>query len=196
MKAMVSAAFVLVLALGQQQPVPQPFPRPGSSRPAPPPTSEPPTQTPAPAPPAEPATATEAPAAPQAQAPAGNADAPPTQATLGLPVYPAATYLTSFDAGQGQRYYLFGTNASFAEIVAYYKTYLKDKGDQVFEEPPTHIFEVGRFREESMAYPPGITVKDYTWNGSDGYLYVKAGAPPQRYRTIIQIVPAPAGTAR
>lgn len=134
-------------------------------------------------------------ATPQSQAPA-TADATPSQATLGLPVYPAAIYLASFDAGQGQRYYLFGTNASFAEIVTYYKTYLKDKGELVFDQPPTQIFEVGRFREETMAYPPGITVKDYTWNGSEGYLFVKAGAPPQRYRTIIQIVPAPAAVGR
>ena len=135
---------------------------------------------------------------PAAQQPsvAAGPDAAPTQATIGLPVYPAATYLQWFDAGQGQRYYLFGTNASFAEIVAYYKTYLKDKGELVFDQPPTQIFEVGRFREESMVYPPGITVKDYTWNGSEGYLFVKAGAPPQRYRTIIQIVPAPPPTVR
>jgi hypothetical protein len=191
---MVSAAFILVLALGQQQqPVPQPFPRPGSSRPASPPTSEPAPRRPAA--PAEPVTVPQ-PAAQQPSVAAVGPDAAPTQATLGLPVYPAATYLQWFDAGQGQRYYLFGTNASFAEIVAYYKTYLKDKGELVFDQPPTQIFEVGRFREESMVYPPGITVKDYTWNGSEGYLFVKAGAPPQRYRTIIQIVPAPPPTVR
>lgn len=126
---------------------------------------------------------------PAANQPAGA----PTSETLGLQVYPASVYLSTFDAGAGQRYYLFGTNASFAEIVAYYKTFLKEKGELVFDEPPTHIFEVGRFREETMVYPPGITVKDYTWNGSAGYLFVKPGAPPQRYKTIIQIVPiAPA----
>jgi hypothetical protein len=121
----------------------------------------------------------------------------PTQDTLGMPVYPAATYLRSFDAGQGQRYYLFGTNATFVEIVAYYRTYLKQRGNEVFEnDPPTHVFELGRFREETMAYAPGITVKDYAWNGGEGYLHVKPGAPPQRYRTIIQIVPVPPGTAK
>ena len=195
MSPMVSLLFAVVLVLGQQQqPVPQPFPRPGSSRPASPPAGEPAPQRPAPAP-AVPATASQPPIT-QPASQEGGADAVPTQATLGLPVYPAATYLASFDAGQGQRYYLFGTNASFAEIVAYYRTYLKDKGDLVFDQPPTHIFEVGRFREETMAYPPGITVKDYTWNGSEGYLHVKAGAPPQRYRTIIQIVPAPPAPGR
>lgn len=190
---MIPAAFVVVLALGQQPPVPQPFPRPGSSRPSPPPATEPAPQRPNPVPVEPPATPPRP--TPQSQAP-GAADTTPSQATLGLPVYPAATYLASFDAGQGQRYYLFGTNASFAEIVTYYKTYLKDKGELVFDQPPTQIFEVGRFREETMVYPPGITVKDYTWNGSEGYLFVKAGAQPQRYRTIIQLVPAAAVAGR
>lgn len=166
-----------MLALAQQQPVPQPFPKPGS-----------------------PATSRPAPAQPQPQQPVSPAPAAavadpqtPSQATLGMPIYPAAVFLASFDAGMGQRYYLFGTNSSFAEIVAYYKTYLRDRGNEVFDnDPPTHVFEVGRFREESMAYAPGITVKDYTWNGSEGYLHVKPGAPPQRFKTIIQVVPAPA----
>jgi hypothetical protein len=95
----------------------------------------------------------------------------------------------------GQRYYLFGTNASFTAIVTYYKTLLKDRGELVFDEPPTHQFEVGRFREDTMAFPPGVTVKDYTWNGSAGYLSVK-GSTGTRYRTIIQIVPVAAGAIR
>lgn len=183
---MVTAAILVVLGLAQPQPVPQPFPRPGSpQRPAPPVTGPAPQQ---------PATAP-APGAPQ-PATAKAAGTPTDEALGGLPVYPAATYLTSTDAGQGQRYYLYGTNATFVEIVAYYKTYLKQRGNEVFDnDPPTHVFEVGRFREETMAYPPGITVKDYTWNGAEGYLYVRPGQAPQRYRTIIQIVPAPA-TAR
>jgi hypothetical protein len=122
-----------------------------------------------------------------------SAPSEPSQETLGLPVYPAARYLTSYDAGQGQRYYLFGTNASYAEIVAYYRTYLKQRGTQVFDQPATHMFEVGRFREATMAYPPGVTVKDYTWGGSDGYLHAPVGEQAERYRTIIQVVPPPAG---
>ena len=41
----------------------------------------------------------------------------------------------------------------------------------------------------TMAFPPGVTVKDYTWGGSQGYLNPKRGAEPARFRTIIQIVP-------
>ena len=43
-----------------------------------------------------------------------------------------------------------------------------------------------------MAFPPGVTIKDYTWNGSEGYLNPTLGAEPERFPTIIQIVPAPA----
>jgi len=41
-----------------------------------------------------------------------------------------------------------------------------------------------------MAYPPSVVVKDYTWNGSTGYLHV-VGTTGTRYKTIIQIVPPP-----
>jgi hypothetical protein len=155
---------------------PEPFPKPGGeTRPAP--------QTPPPAQPAPPPATAHA---------AGD----PTEATLGIPVYPAAQFITSYDAGRGQRYYLFGTNTDFAQIVAFYRTVLKQRGDLVYEEPPIHMFEVGRFREETMAFPPGVTVKDYTWGGSAGYLNPKRGAEPARFRTIIQIVPAPRGALR
>jgi hypothetical protein len=119
-------------------------------------------------------------------------DPAPTDAQLGVPVYPGAKFLKSFDAGQGQRYYLFGTTASFAELVMYYRTQLKDKGDLVYDVPPVHMFEVGRFREETMAFPPGVTVKDYTWGGKKGYLVPTPGATPSHYPTVIQIVPVTA----
>jgi hypothetical protein len=41
-----------------------------------------------------------------------------------------------------------------------------------------------------MAYPPGVTVKDYTWNGSPGFLNPNKDGVPQRFPSIIQIVPA------
>ena len=122
-------------------------------------------------------------------------EAAPTEATLGFPVYPTARFLTSYDAGRGQRYFLFGTDSSFSDMVNYYRLLLDERGDRVFDEPATHIFEVGRFRESTMAFPPGVTIKDYTWNGSEGYLHAGA-AGPERFRTIIQIVPAPAGAGR
>lgn len=162
-----------------QQPVPRPFPKPGET---PPPQSPAPQQPSRPAPP--PTTTPQKPGA-ALEEPA------PTQETLGLPIYPGAQFLISYDAGRGQRYYLFGTNATFGEIVAYYKTYLKDGGERVYDEPPVHLWEVGRFREETMAYPPGITVKDYAWGGAKGWLNPKPNANPARFMTIIQIVPAP-----
>ncbi len=73
---------------------------------------------------------------------------------LGLPIYPAAQFLQSFDAGRGQRYYIFGSTASFLDLVTWYRTMLKQKGELVFDAPATHEFDVGRFREETMAFPP------------------------------------------
>jgi hypothetical protein len=117
----------------------------------------------------------------------------PTEATLGVPVYPTAQFLTSYDAGRGQRYYLFGAQAGFTETVTYYRTLLKQKGEVVFDQPPTHTFEVGRYRAETMAFPPGVTVKDFAFGGSEGYVNPKPAGTPKYFPTIIQIVPIPAG---
>ena len=156
--------------------VPRPFPKPGQPPPQPPPTK-----------PAEPITP--APVVPQGAA-------EPPEGSLGVTVYPTAHFITSFDAGKGQRYYLYGTTATFAEIVQYYRNTLKQRGDLVFEAPPIHQFDIGRFREETMAFPPSVTVKDYTQGGTGGYLNPKPGGQPARVPTIIQIVPNPPAIAR
>jgi hypothetical protein len=135
---------------------------------------------------------------PPAAQPAARAQAPatpeqaPTEDALGVPFYPAMEFLGSFDAGSGQRYYLFGINAAFADVVSWYKTALKQRGELVFEEPLVHQFDIGRFREETMAFPPSVTVKDYTWGGLAGYPNPKPKGAPERFRTVIQIVPIPA----
>jgi hypothetical protein len=190
--AVLGALVLLLWAVPALAQTPQPFPRPGErTTPARPPDT-PPVR--APLPPGVPAqdapkTAEPQPSASPAAATPGQAA--PTEATLGLPVYPAARFITSYDAGRGQRYYLFGTTASFAEMVQYYRTVLKSRGTLVYPEPPVHMFEVGRFRDDAVAFPPGVTIKDYTWGGSQGYLVPFPGADPARYPTIIQIVPAP-----
>ncbi|HKB13336.1 MAG TPA: hypothetical protein VKD69_21875 [Vicinamibacterales bacterium] len=142
---------------------PQPFPRPGQPiRPAQP------GGPPAPTPPAE---------------------ATPTEATLGVPIFPGAQFIASYDAGRGQRYYIFGSASSFVELVAYYRTVLKQRGELVYEVPATHEFDVGRYREETMAFPPGVTIKDFQSEISQGYPNPKPGGQPARFPTIIQIVP-------
>ena len=78
---------------------------------------------------------------------------------LGVPIYPGAQFITSYDAGRGQRYYIFGSAAAFVDLVAYYRTVLKDKGELVFDVPATHEFDVGKFNENTMAFPPGVTIK-------------------------------------
>ena len=157
----------------QQPPTPQPFPRPGSGQSAQPgrPVPQPP-----PAPPA---------AAPARPSP----DTAPTEATLGVPIYPGAQFIASYDAGRGQRYYIFGSAATFVDLVAYYRTVLHHKGERVYDVPRTHEFDVGKYREETMAFPPGVTIKDFQSDISQGYPNPKPGGQPARFPTIIQIVP-------
>lgn len=158
---------------------PQPFPRPGDpARPQPP----------APAPSSKPADTQGLKVLPPE--PSGPQSAPtgePTEQSLGLPIYPGAQFIDSYDAGRGQRYYLYGATTDFAQVVAYYRTTLKQRGELVFEIPQIHMFEVGRFREETMVFPPGVTVKDYS---PEGYMSFKAKTPV-RFQTIIQFVPGP-----
>lgn len=154
---------------------PAPFPRPGQQPSRPSTESPPPTNT----------TPTPAPSA--------DKDDP---GDLGVPIYPGSQYIISYDAGRGQRYYLFGTVADFAQIVGWYRTALKQRGELVFEEPPVHMFEIGRYKEETMAFTPSVTVKDYTWAGSAGYINPKSGGTPARFKTIIQVVPNPPGASK
>ncbi len=171
----VSAALLLTQ---QPVPVPQPFPRPGPAQPAAPQQPQPP-------------------AAPNVGAPKpapNQPGAPPTDATLGVPIYPGAQFIKSYDAGRGQRFYIFGSAASFVDLVMYYRTVLKQKGELVFEVPATHEFDVGKFNEDTMAFPPGVTIKDFQSDLSQGYPNPKPGGQPTWFPTIIQIVPA--GPAR
>ena len=179
LQPVVVLALAAALSTASVAQTPVPFPKPGDPQ-KPAPQTPPGTQKVAPPRP------TSAPASSEA----------PSEAMLGMPIYPTADFIVSYDAGRGQRYYLFGSNASFTEIVNYYRSVLKQRGELVYDEPPVHMFDVGRFREEAMAFPPGVTVKDYTWAGSAGYLNPRPGAQTMRYRTIIQIVPSPAGAGR
>ena len=182
------AALTLIASLaapaaGPQQPppVPQPFPRPAGSQPE---SVKPATEPAAAQQPAQPS--------PAAVAPASQPQGEPTEAMLGVPIYPGAQFITSYDAGRGQRFYIFGTAAPFVDIVAYYRSTLKQKGELVFDVPATHEFDVGKFREETMAFPPGVTVKDFQSDISQGYPNPKPGGQPARFPTIIQIVPVTA----
>lgn len=173
--------FALVPALAAAQ-TPQPFPTPAGS----PPTRQPPA--------AQPPPATQKPATAPPPATGVKPAPAPTPAVVpdlgGIPLYPNAVYLTSYDAGRGQRFHLFGVMLSYADAVNFYRTALKQKGDELFESPPTYQFDVARFREQDMAFPPSVTIKDYTWGGSAGYVNPKGGQP-ERFPTVIQIVPLP-----
>jgi hypothetical protein len=152
------------------QPIPKPFPG-----------STPPTTTPG-----KPADGS---APPPAPAPPPKPNTPSPQELANAPIYPSADFLESFDAGRGQKYYIYGTNAPYIDIIAYYRKQLGNGGQEVFRAPAMQRFDLGRFDEQTMAYPPSVVIKDYSWNGSPGYLFV-SGTTEKRYKTIIQIVPA------
>jgi len=174
----------------QTPPVPKPFPgsNPNSGQPPAKPTP-PPAQTPD-KPAVPPQTPPVQPAA--NAAPAGT----PNDASLGVKIFPGATFLESFDAGRGQRLYLFGTNAPYLDVVTFYKRELRG-GVELFRAPPMLQFELPgvKFQKETMAYPPSVTVKDYSWSGvsgelKEGYVFVD-GTTAKRFLTIIQIVTPP-----
>ena len=175
----VVVVLLLLMRFAEAQ-TPQPFPRPGS------PASQPARTPPAPPPPAPTA------AAPAQPRPADqNA---PTATTLGVAIYPTAQFLGSYDAGRGQTYHLFGTTASYMDIVGYYQTQTGERGELVIKDPPTHQFHNGpfvRFNWDTMVFPPGVTVKDWTAGGTQGYPNPKPGAQPARFPTIIMIVTPP-----
>lgn len=172
----VTGLVFLALTVSVAAQTPQPFPTPKSSQPAP---AAPQTR------PAPPAPERAAPA------PATTPTSPGAPDLGGVPLYPSAVYLTSYDAGRGQRFHLYGVMLSYADAVSYYRSALKTRGDELFESPPTHQFELGRFRDSEMAFPPSVTVKDYTWGGSAGYVNPTLGGTPERFPTVIQIVLAP-----
>jgi hypothetical protein len=177
--------FALLLAAAgaaqtsQAPPVPRPFP---GATPAPPPGTKP----------ADPATTTGSKSAPATAKPAAPETTTQTNTAQGGAApfaYPGSEFLSSFDAGRDQRLYIYGTNASFAEILLYYKGALKaGSGRELMKTPAMQQFDIGRFDEDTMAYPPSVVVKDYTWNNSPGYLFVN-GTTEKRFKTIIQIVP-------
>lgn len=171
-----AATFVLAAILtAQQPPAPRPFPQPGGQTPRTPEASRP--ASPPPASPTPGATAQLQP------------EPVPAEGLLGVPIYPGAQFLASYAAGRGQRFYLFGSSASFIDVVGFYRSVLRQKGELIIDAPATYGFDVGRFREETMAFPPGVTVKDFQSQISQGYPNPRPGVQPARFPTVIQIVP-------
>ena len=100
------------------------------------------------------------------------------------------TCRTAFTAAaDGRAHEATGSSASFVDLVTYYRNVLKQKGELVFDVPATHEFDVGKYREETMAFPPGVTVKDYESAISAGYPNPKPGGQPARFRSVLQFVP-------
>jgi hypothetical protein len=163
------AALALAVAPAQDPPRPRPFP--GS---APPPSSS---------------TSSSQPATPSGAAPQTAAAQGAVDPDTGVPLYPDAVLIGKFEAGPGQPFYLYGSQSSYTNIVEFYRGALKDRGRALFG-GPMHQFDLGRYRRETMVLQPAVTVKDYTWNGREGYIHVD-GLATTKFPTVIQIAPAP-----
>jgi hypothetical protein len=153
-----------------QTPPPKPTPFPGSgttAKPAPPPT-----------------------ATPTASASvAGESDLGLVDPRLaGIAAYPGAEFLAAYDAGTGQKLFVFGTNETYEAVTAFYKTQFKKSGDEVSKQPRIQEFDLGAFNSSTMSQRPGVIVKDYTVPDPDGYLHV-SGTTQKRFKTLIQIIP-------
>jgi hypothetical protein len=173
----------VVAARQQTPPPPKPLPFPTTGQPTQPAT----TTTTKPVDP--PATAGSTPTvAPLAAAPVQPSSVP-TEALLGVKIYPSAEYLESFDVGRNQRCYLFGTNTPFVDIVQYYKTVNRGSGRELFKVPAMQQWDLDKFDDKTMAVQPTLVVKDYSSGVEGGYLFVN-GMIQKRFKTIIQIVPA------
>jgi len=184
--AATTAISVCLSAQGGSTTGPRPFP----GAPAPPPTT---TASPAPTsrPPGPAGGAAPSSALPTQSAPTS------LESSLGVALFPAAELLETYDAGSGQKYFILGSNAAYAEVVQFYRTALKTGGREIYRAPAPAMqqFDLGRFQEETMAFPPSVVVKDYGGSSAGGYLDVK-GTSERRFKTIIQIVPAPPAPSR
>jgi hypothetical protein len=180
----VIAALVVVPVLAQSAPPPTQPPPPPTQTPVPKPFPGANPPAPATKPPA-PGTAATTAVVPKTSASQEGAAFDPR--LTGVPIYPGAEMLSSFDSGS-QRVFLFGSSMPYADVVAYYKTQLRSGGNEVFRTPAMQQFDLGSFRSEAMDYRPSVVVKDYGTTEQAGYLYV-SGTTEKRYRTVIQIVP-------
>ena len=117
---MMLAALIVSMALAgslQGQPVPQPFPRPAFTG-----CSDSALA-------ASPAVVSAAPArGVRRPVAAGGRRGADTERCSACPLYPGAQFITSYDAGRDQRYYLFGSAGSFVDLVAYYRTRAQTEG--------------------------------------------------------------------
>jgi hypothetical protein len=150
--------------------------------------AQPPTQAPPPPVQAPPPKPTPSPA-PAPQAGQTGQPAPVDARLTGVPIYPSADFLESFDIGDGQSVFVFGTNDLYDDVVAYYKSQLGKSSEVSKREPAIQQFDLGSTGSGSITKQrPSVLVKDFTWPDPAGYLHV-SGAVSTRYKTLIQIIP-------
>ena len=102
---------------------------------------------------------------------------------------PGAQFIASYDAGRGQRYYIFGSPASFVDLVAYYRTVLKQKGRAGLRrarDPRVRRRQVPRRHDGVSA---GRDDQGLPVGRVAGLSEPEAGRPARAVPDVIQIVP-------
>jgi len=103
-----------------------------------------------------------------------------------VPLYPGAQYIASYNAGRNQRFYLYGTTASFVDLVTFYRTVLKQRGTWcLMLQRPTSSTSGDFGRNDVLS--PRVTVKISVADLA-GLSESSPGGVPARFPTVIQIV--------
>ena len=99
---------------------------------------------------------------------------------------------TSYDAGRGQRYLSVRDSAAVRRCSWRITGRCSSRGATLFTKLRRHISSTSAgSTNDTMAFPPGVTIKDFQSDLSQGFPNPKPGGQPARFPTIIQIVPVP-----
>ena len=154
----------------------------------------PPSRRTTPPPAAKPADPAAPPADDRHEAPrsAARRRAPAAEPAVGAAlVYPGAEFLELFDAGRGQRYLPLRHERAVRRDRSVPTTSALKRRRRPRDLPrrrPMQQFDIGRFDEETMAYPPSVVGEGLHLERLARAISV-AGTTEKRFRTIIQIVP-------
>jgi hypothetical protein len=82
---------------------------------------------------------------------------------LGCALFPQLRLLETYDAGSGQKYFILARTRRTSRSCSSNRTSLRTGGREIYRAPAPAMqqFDLGRFQEETMAYPPSVVVKDY-----------------------------------
>jgi len=119
----------------------------------------------------------------------GAGELTPQKPRSGCRFFPGAQFITSYDAGRGQRYYIFGTAGVVCRTRGLLSDRAQQKGELVYEVPATHEFDVGKYREETMGFRGRDESRTSVGDLARDIPILNRGRTACKISTLIQIVP-------